>query len=317
LVKKSWNKWNEVVFEPNLHIPGEYANEVIEIKGYPKSGTTWLEYILFGILKTYCYPQRCVAEQEKGKFFRSMSAYLPHKKKTIHILVNPRTASTKHGNVRGWYWKTSNYRYVVIIRDPRANIVSYMYWSNQRNVDDIHMLNKHIGYMQDLWEDMYRNTSHRDRTFFIQYEYALTQTEALVRALSKWVGVPLRKFEDIQKAIRAFSAKEMRRLEAQGALSGENHLTHRQRQNLVRGSIDHEHLVNMPVKVRSASVDAWLKDDIRVTNEDRERWKRALWASKSYPRILRDSYVGDPMRGVFSSYARNNTFVDLQVSFCP
>jgi hypothetical protein len=253
-------------------------------------------------------------EKQTGKFFRKITAKMHHSdaKRNKFVLVNPKVSSTKHAVVDKWYWGTDNYYYVVIVRDPRANLVSYRYWSNRSNLNDKKALDKHIRYIRKLWNDLNGDEYHRNQTYLIQYEYALTQPNQLVKDLSYWIGMPLESSEEVKRAVDRCSASTMRKIEANGKLHGESHLTKTQREMLRSGNLNKSSVVTIPVKVRAASVDAWKKDTVFVTDEDRRFWKKYLSESEDYPSLLKQSYVGDEKNNIPSSYDTGNSFFNLQ-----
>jgi hypothetical protein len=288
VVKKDWDRWD--------HVVNDEENHVVEIKGFPKSGTTWLEYILLAILDAYCAHRECAPELKGGSFFRSITM------DRLHILVNPRTRSTKHGLASKWYWPDmDNYRYVVILRDPRANLVSYRFWSGGTHVDEHIALKKHFAYISDLWDTLREDPVRRYRTYLIQYEYLLSNPSHVIKDLSEWLGIPLDDKDSLAQAVHDSSAEHMRDLETHGRLNGESHLSWDQQHEL--DHMEAEKRKHIPVKVRSASIEGWKEDS---SWEDQHRWERWIEESSKYPAFLRECYVGK-----HSCYARNQ-FLCLQ-----
>jgi hypothetical protein len=277
--KRDWIGWKRLV--------SDEFNTVVEIKGYPKSGTTWLEYVMMGIARAYCAYEHCEPEVEHQRFFRRVSVG------RTHILVNPRKHNTKHGKASGWKWSSlGNVRYVVIVRDPRANLVSYRFWSGGTHVDEHLALSKHTEYMHDLWKTIESDVRKRYQTYLIQYEYLLSNPDHAVKDLAEWIGLPLdHGYEQLAMAVSHSSADTMRGLETEGKLHGESHLTRSQKGSLE--TMDPEQRRLIPVKVRSASIDGWMRDS---SPEDRERWEQWIREDSMYPRILRECYLGECYR---------------------
>lgn len=296
--KKDWSEWKSVAMDTTTH----GNTRAFEVKGYPKSGTTWLEYMLFSILQVYCeshfYDATCTwHEEESNPFFRMAYAHIKHK--DVYVLVNPKKENTKHGLPNGWYWTNTsiNYRYVVIVRDPRANVVSAMYWSHSDTLikGDFRPIMGHIKYVSEVYKFMneHDQSDVHQRIYMIQYEYMLTYPRTVIRELSAWMGIPLMTDDEVDSAADLCSAERMRQVERAGNLHGEVH------EEEFKIMDEYEQWEHLAVKVRSASVDSWKQDmPINVS----KKIVRMMKDNEEYPIVLKNSYLGNPEDGLKSSY---------------
>jgi hypothetical protein len=217
LIDKALKKFQRIVLDASYRrtTPVNYCGEDIYLVSYPKSGNTWLRFLIANLLKTHFEIDRAV------NFF-SIHELIPDIHTSRYLRDSgyfaefnlPRIIKS-HANYNPYY-----NRVILLVRDPRDVCVSYYYFLQQRGtipsswtVSDF-IRNKKYGVT--AWvkhsQSWYRLLHDRQIVQVFRYEDLLTEPEAQLAKIADLLGIHITA-ESIKQAIEWASKSAMKHSE--------------------------------------------------------------------------------------------------------
>jgi hypothetical protein len=217
LIDKALKKCQRVVLDSSYRrtTPVNYCGEDIYLVSYPKSGNTWLRFLLANLLKIHFEIDRAV------NFF-SIHELIPDIHTSRYLRENgyfaefnlPRIIKS-HANYNPYY-----NRVVLLVRDPRDVCVSYYYFLRQRGTIPPSWTVSHFirnkKYGVTAWvkhsQSWYRLLHDRQIIQVFRYEDLLIEPEAQLAKIADLLGIQITA-ESIERAIDSASKSAMKHSE--------------------------------------------------------------------------------------------------------
>lgn len=187
----------------------------ILLAGYPKSGNTWLGYMLSYLLNAeYIEPYNFLAGIMYSKDVRILtltSGNLIEREKTkYHQVIKTHQPPHKSGSFKDFPALTD--KIILIIRDPRDVAVSYYFYQKlfkENSRTGVGTL-KHISFFNTLnrW-NKYHKSFIGDKIFIVKYEDLITRCHETLSLLLDYLDIQCH-YELIEDAINQFKIEKMK-----------------------------------------------------------------------------------------------------------
>jgi hypothetical protein len=217
LINKALKKCQRIILDSSYRrtTPVNYCGEDIYLVSYPKSGNTWLRFLIANVLKTHF-------EIDRSVNFFSIHELIPdiHTSRYLRECgyfdeFNLPRIIKSHANYNPYY-----NRVILLVRDPRDVCVSYYYFLRQRGTIPISwtisdfIRNKKYGVT--AWvkhsQSWYRLLHDRQIIQVFRYEDLLTQPEVELAKIADLLGIQITA-ESINQAIKLASKSAMKHSE--------------------------------------------------------------------------------------------------------
>ncbi|MFM2136744.1 MAG: hypothetical protein RL021_2144 [Bacteroidota bacterium] len=186
-VSSIFSKISRLVFQPNSkeRPPFTVRESDVFIVSYPKSGNTWVRFIIANLLS-----------QDQVINFRNIEDIVPDIHKSLNNIpqMKGRRIMKYHEPFFEYFPNT-----IYIVRDGRDALVSYYHYNMdsgqfQGTFDDF--LKSDIYLRFGSWQDhvtraMEQRLRYPDRILFIRYEDMLSDLPGNIRKIAKYCGIPL------------------------------------------------------------------------------------------------------------------------------
>lgn len=194
-----------------LELPVFTDSSHILLASFPKSGNTWLRFMLANM-------SRLLGRWELEVDFHTVARYVPEirRNRTLENRIEtpgfPLFLKTHFPWIRGF----REYRSVVVVRDPADTLVSYYRHLGEgagRRMPPLDRFIRHWRYGAPAWKDWY-GSWRPYCTHIIRYETLLTDPAFTLRSLFEGLELNVPD-ETIAEAISLSSRENMRRLQAE------------------------------------------------------------------------------------------------------
>lgn len=201
----------ERISRGRLEIPRASNFNHILLASYPKSGNTWLRFILANI-------SRQMGGHKPEVDFHTLDRYVPvirvnrHLAGRIETLNFPLFLKTHFPWVRGF----RAYPSVVLIRDPADTLVSYYRHLSEgagKRLPELSRFIRHWRYGAPAWSDWYRSWQNRHQAL-VRYEDLLEEPGSVLQRMFGELGVEVPE-SIVEESISLSSRDRMRRLQAE------------------------------------------------------------------------------------------------------
>lgn len=114
-------------------VPVQYRASDILLASFPKSGSTWLRFIISNIV-------RILNEEEVDVDFHSLNYYSPHIVRNRRLSGSPAFENTPRFLKTHFYYNGyfSKYRKLLLVRNPEDTLVSYFHYIKNEVGKDVH-----------------------------------------------------------------------------------------------------------------------------------------------------------------------------------
>ena len=213
-INKISKKCRNILFDSIYRrtIPINYCAEDIYIVSYPKSGNTWLRFLIANMLKVHF-------DIEREVNFFSLHEFIPDIHTSRYLRSNsffddynlPRIIKS-HGNYNPYYK-----RVILLVRDPRDVCISYYYFLQQRNKipvqwtikDLIHSHKYGIKAWLNHTTSWYRFLPDNYIVKIFRYEDLLNNPQAQLHKIADLLGINITS-SSIDKAVLLSSKEAMK-----------------------------------------------------------------------------------------------------------
>ena len=210
-------KYHQILtdFSERKTTPVNYCAEDIYLVSYPKSGNTWLRFLIANVLKVHFDIPREVNFFSLSEFIPDIhiSRYL--RKRGFFDEYNLPRIIKSHANYNSYY-----NRVILLVRDPRDVCISYYYYLHQRHVIPEHWtisdLIKSERYGVKAWlnhtESWYRFLLDYQIIQVFRYEDILNDPHAQLHRIADLLGINIAA-SCIEKAVMLSSKEVMKNSE--------------------------------------------------------------------------------------------------------
>ncbi len=217
LYKKIFNRLNKSFSDKKYldALPKDYSMDDIFLVSYPKSGNTWLRFLIANAIKVHYRIKREV------NFFNIQEIVPGLKgnnnisdKSPFGISELPRIIKS-HSSYNPHYHRT-----ILLVRDPRDVMVSYYYYlKNHHSIPDNYTISdviKNNNYGVDAWLDHTNswclNYKQGQAIQLFRYEDLIHNTKDELDRLMNLIGLVMKE-EELEKAISMSSKEKMKEAE--------------------------------------------------------------------------------------------------------